>query len=98
MTEPDEIDRSYIPDFWSANQIKAARALLVWTQADLARAAGLTSRNIGNLENGRGRELFEPKYIGRVIDALDGAGIMFVSDRKRKLMGVIFAGKEGQTH
>ncbi len=35
---------------------------------------------------------------GRVIDALDGARIMFVSDRKRKLMGVIFAGKEGQTH
>ncbi len=98
MTEPDEIDRLYIPDFWSANQIKAARALLVWTQADLARAAGLTSRNIGNLENGRGRELVDPKYIGRVIDALDGAGIMFVSDRKRKLTGVIFAGKEGPAH
>ncbi len=98
MTEPDENDRPHIPDFWSASQIRAARALLVWTQADLARAAGLTSRNIGNLENGRGRELLEPKYIVRVIDALEGAGIMFVSDRKRKLTGVIFAGKEGPAH
>ncbi len=98
MTEPDENARPHIPDFWSASQIRAARALLDWTQADLARATGLTSRNIGNLENGRGRELLEPKYIGRVIDALEGAGIMFVSDRKRKLTGVIFAGKQGQTH
>ena len=98
MTEHDEIDLPYIPDFWSATQIKAARALLVWTQADLARAAGLTARNIGNLENGRGRELVDPKYIGRVIDALDGAGIMFVSDQKRKLTGVIFAGEEGPAH
>ena len=98
MTEPAEIDRPYIPDFWSANQIKAARALLVWTQADLARAAGLTSRNIGNLENGRGRELVEPKYIMGVIDVLESAGIIFISDRKRKLTGVVFAGEEGQTH
>ncbi len=98
MTEPDEIDRPYIPDFWSASQIRAARALLDWTQADLARATGFTSRNIGNLENGRGRELVDPKYIGRVIDALEGAGIVFVSDRKRKWTGVIFAGKEGPVH
>ncbi len=98
MSQPDEIDPPYIPDFWSASQIRAARALLDWTQADLARATGLTSRNIGNLENGRGRELVDPKYIGRVIDALDGAGIMFVSDQKRKLTGVIFAGKQGPAH
>ncbi len=98
MNQPDEIDHPYIPNFWSASQIRAARALLDWTQADLARATGFTSRNIGNLENGRGRELVDPKYIGRVIDALDGAGIMFVSARKRKLTGVIFAGKEGPAH
>ena len=94
----DEIGRPPVPDFWSASQIRAARALLDWTRADLARATGFTSRNIGNLENGRGRELVEPKYIGRVIDALEGAGIMFVSDRNRKLTGVIFAGERGQTH
>ncbi len=56
------------PDSYSAGQIKAARALLDWTQADLARATGFTSRNIGNLENGRGRELFEPKYIAHFGD------------------------------
>ena len=86
------------PDSYSAAQIRAARALLDWTQADLARATGFTSRNIGNLENGRGRELFEPKYIMGVIDVLESAGIMFISDRKRKLTGVVFAGEEGQTH
>ena len=48
MNESDEIE-SYLPDFYSGRQIKAARALLDWTQADLARATGFTSRNIGNL-------------------------------------------------
>ena len=86
------------PDSYSAAQIRAARALLDWTQADLARATGFTPRNIGNLENGRGRELFDPKYIAGVIDVLESAGIMFISDRKRKLTGVVFAGEEGQTH
>ncbi len=86
------------PDFVCSRQLKAARILLDWTQADLARATGFTSRNIGNLENGRGRELVDPKYIGNVIDVLESAGIMFISDRKRKLTGVVFAGEEGQTH
>ncbi len=93
----DEIQLHH-PDFWSARQIKASRALLDWTQADLARATGFTSRNIGNLENGRGRELIEPKYIGGVIEVLEGAGITFVSDRERKWEGVIFASKKGYAH
>ena len=94
----DEIGRPPVPDFWSASQIRAARALLDWTRADLARATGFTSRNIGNLENGQGRELIDPKYIGGVIDALEGAGIMFISDRKRKLTGVMFVGEKGALH
>ena len=86
------------PDFVTGLQIRAARALLNWTRADLADATGFTSRNIGNLENGRGRELVKPKYIAGVIDVLESAGIMFISDRKRKLTGVVFAGEEGQAH
>ena len=98
MNQSDEIDRPYIPDFWSASQIRAARALLNWTQADLARATGFTSRNIGNLENGRGQELVDPKYIVGVLDVLESAGITFISDRKRKWTGVVFASEEGQAH
>ncbi len=86
------------PDFCTASQIRAARALLDWTQADLARATGFTTRNIGNLENGRGRELHDPKYIVNVIDVLESAGITFISDRKRKWTGVVFASEEGQVH
>ncbi len=86
------------PDFCTVSQIRAARALLDWSQTDLASATGFTSRNIGNLENGRGRELHDPKYIVGVIDVLESAGIMFISDRKRKLTGVVFASEEGQVH
>ena len=86
------------PEFVYGRQLKAARILLDWTQADLARATGFTSRNIGNLENGRGRELHDPKYIVNVIDALESAGITFISDRKRKWTGVVFASEEGQAH
>ena len=86
------------PDFVTGLQIRAARALLNWTRADLADATGFTSRNIGNLENGRGRELVKPKYIVNVIDALESVGVTFISDRKRKWTGVLFASEEGQAH
>ena len=81
------------PDFVSCLQLKAARTLLDWTQADLARAAGLTLRNIGNLETGKGS-----RYLENVIDVLEGAGITFISDRKRKWTGVVFASMEGEAH
>ncbi len=86
------------PDFVTGLQIKAARTILDWTQADLARATGFTSRNIGNLENGRGRELHDPKYIVNVIGVLESAGITFISNRKKKWTGVLFASEEGQAH
>ena len=86
------------PEFVSSLQIKAARALLDWTQADLAEAAGISARIIGNLENNRGRERFDPKYIGNVVATLEDAGIAFISDQKKKLTGVVFASREGEGH
>ena len=86
------------PEFVSSLQIKAARALLDWTQADLAEAAGIRPRIIGNLENNRGRERFDPKYITNVVATLEDAGITFISESKNKWTGVVFASREGEGH
>ncbi len=86
------------PAFVTGLQIKAARALLDWTQADLAEAGGFSTRNIGNLENNRGQERYVLKYMMTVVATLEDAGIAFISDEKKKLTGVVFVSKEGEGH
>ncbi len=92
MTQPDEIEYRP-PDFVSCLQLKAARTLLDWTQADLARAAGVTLSRIGNLETAKSSRGLE-----NVIDALENAGITFISDRKHARTGVVFASEKSQAH
>jgi len=64
----------------SIQQVKAARALLQWSQADLANASGISKPTIARLEA-------EPGPIGGRIDtanairtALEAAGVEFIAE------------------
>jgi transcriptional regulator with XRE-family HTH domain len=59
----------------SLSQIKAARALLGWTQETLAQAAGLSLPSINNLE--RGLYSPRPETLAAIVVAFESAGIEF---------------------
>ncbi len=69
-------------------QIRAARALLGWQQADLAKKAGISVTGLSNIEMGR----TDPKAstLSAIEDALAASGIDFVNDKGGR-MGVILA-------
>lgn len=56
-------------------QIKAARALLNWTQMDLARAVGVNVTAISDIERGAG---VLPGYVPLITVAFEEAGLVFV--------------------
>lgn len=72
----------------SPRQIKAARALLDWTQADLASATGLHFNAINKVENGLG----EPRTstLERIKIACENSGIRFRGQRGVELKEDIF--------
>jgi predicted transcriptional regulator len=57
-------------------QIRAARALIGWTQADLAQASGVSEVAIKNLERG----VTDPRVstISNIRAAFDEAGVIFL--------------------
>jgi transcriptional regulator with XRE-family HTH domain len=57
-------------------QIRAARGLLGWTQAQLARAAGLSEVAVKNLE--RGRTDPRASTLTAIQEAFDRAGVVFL--------------------
>lgn len=57
-------------------QIRAARALLNWSQPDLARAAGLATSSIKNIESESG--IARKETLDQIYDALDRNGIEFL--------------------
>jgi transcriptional regulator with XRE-family HTH domain len=57
-------------------QIRAARGLLDWTQAQLARAAGLSEVAVKNLE--RGRTDPRASTLSAIQQAFDRAGLVFL--------------------
>ena len=56
-------------------QIRAARGLLDWSRDDLARAAGVATRTIANLE--RGEHEPRPETVAALRAALETAGVRF---------------------
>lgn len=60
----------------SGAQIRAARALLGWTQSDLAAAAGLSVVGIKGIERGK----VDPRSssIAAIQDAFEAAGVIFL--------------------
>ncbi len=59
------------------SQIRAARGLLDWSQTKLAEAAGLSLPTVKRFETGKGARVSD-KAVGRMVVALEGAGVAFV--------------------
>ncbi len=62
----------------SIRQIKAARALLDWSQADLAAASGVSEPTIKRLESSSGELGGRSETIEKIVAALENAGVSFI--------------------
>ena len=69
------------PAVLTAWQIRAARAALQWTQADLAAASGVAEITVKKQESGQAKR---PAYdtLKRLRDAFEAAGIEFIDEGK----------------
>jgi predicted transcriptional regulator len=64
----------------SVRQMKAARALLAWSQADLAAASGISAPTIARLEAEDGPVGGRAETGAALVAALEKAGIAFISE------------------
>ena len=62
----------------TASQIRAARALLEWTQPQLAEASGLSMMSIRRMEGPTGPGRSSAANVEAVRRALDDAGVIFL--------------------
>jgi transcriptional regulator with XRE-family HTH domain len=58
------------------SQIRMARAALRWSVRELAKRAGVAANTVSRFENGSGAMV---DTLGRMQDALERAGIVFIS-------------------
>jgi len=70
----------------SVAQLRAARGLLGWSQADLGRAAGVGTSTIADWESGKKGRRLHPRTEAALREALEAAGVVFtergVEDRR----------------
>ena len=64
----------------SVRQIKAARALLGWSQGDLARHSTVSEPTIARLESTDGELGGRADTVTKIIDAIEKAGIDFINE------------------
>jgi predicted transcriptional regulator len=64
----------------TTGQVKAARALLGWSQADLARRSGVSEPTIARLEALKGELGGREGTAGRIRTALETAGVEFIEE------------------
>jgi predicted transcriptional regulator len=62
----------------TVRQMKAARALLAWSQADLAGASGVSEPTVARLESEDGELGGRPETGQKLVTALEKAGIEFI--------------------
>jgi transcriptional regulator with XRE-family HTH domain len=62
-----------------SEQIRAARALLDWSQADLAEASGVSTTTIKRMEAGSGPPGGTYENVSKLQRALEAAGIEFLN-------------------
>jgi DNA-binding XRE family transcriptional regulator len=70
-------------EFPKPNQVKAARALLWWTQGDLAEAASCARQTINDFETGKHMPI--GNNLAAIVRALSAAGVVFGDDGSVKL-------------
>jgi predicted transcriptional regulator len=73
----------------NTRQIRAARALLDWTQVDLAAAAQIGIATIRRLETGGPELATRAATMSKIRSALERAGILFVRGDDRASEGVM---------
>lgn len=64
----------------SIRQVKAARSLLAWSQADLARASDISEPTIKRLESQDGELGGRADTTQKILDALEKAGVEFIPE------------------
>lgn len=64
----------------SIRQVKAARALLAWSQSHLAEAAGVSSPTIKRLESHDGELGGRADTAAKIVAALESAGVEFIEE------------------
>jgi predicted transcriptional regulator len=64
----------------SIRQVKAARALLGWSQSDLAEKSGVSMPTVARLEMEDGPLGGRPETRSKIVGALERAGIVFTND------------------
>ncbi|MGO9238383.1 MAG: helix-turn-helix domain-containing protein [Methylocella sp.] len=64
----------------STRQIKAARALLAWSQGDLAEASGVSEPTIARLESVEGEIGGRADTVQKILAALEKAGCIFLEE------------------
>lgn len=69
----DSVDTAEI----TAGQVRAARALLDWSQEELADRAGVTRRTIVGFENGE--KIPHRSTMGRIADVFQDNGVSFIN-------------------
>jgi hypothetical protein len=72
----------------TAPQIRAARALLDWTQPKLAEVSKLSIPTIRRMESARGPSASTAANVDAVRRALEGAGVVFLGLKENKDGGV----------
>jgi transcriptional regulator with XRE-family HTH domain len=71
----------------TARQVRAARALLGWTQRELAEASGLSLAVVNNIE--REATSGRASTLRKLQSALEEAGIQLIEDRTNDAIGVV---------
>lgn len=78
----------------SIRQVKAARALLGWSQGDLAERSGVSKPTVARLETGEGELGGYADTRDKILSALEAAGVIFIEQngegagvRLRKMQG-----------
>ncbi len=64
----------------SIRQIKAARALLAWSQGDLAKASGVSEPTVARLESQDGPIGGRADTGKKIVTALEKAGVEFIAE------------------
>ncbi|WP_296583019.1 helix-turn-helix transcriptional regulator [Xanthobacter sp.] len=64
----------------SVRQVKAARAMLAWSQADLAKASGISEPTIKRLEAQDADLGGRADTVTAICSALEAAGVIFVTE------------------
>jgi transcriptional regulator with XRE-family HTH domain len=64
----------------SVAQLRAARALLGWSQGELAGASGLAIATIKRMESARGPMKSSAENVLKVQQAMEDAGVIFIDE------------------